>query len=255
MSGCRQVFYGEWIQYPQLVHWSGNEGAYPGNKVTNLFQSQTQPNRGTLPNIDWKGFSAAFQSQPQKYRIIVTKYIHGWLPTGNCRKLIHNRDFSCPHCSLKATNEHLILCKHRKTEYTRNMYLTTMCSKMNTSKVGKDISQIWLDYLSHIINTSGQPFRLCCAPCTTERTKSILWRTIRLQDKLGVKLTPRGYLNEHWVSAVHSSRDKPSSPTPEECRQWSKLATNQIWSIVIRVWGERNESLHKEKIILLHTQK
>jgi hypothetical protein len=135
------------------------------------------------------------------------------------------------------------------------MYLTTMRSKMNTSKVGKDICKIWLDYLSHIINTSGQLFQLCCAPCTTERTKSILSRVIRLQDKLEVKPTLRGYLNKHWVSAVHSSRDEPSSPTPEECRQWSQLATMQIWSLVIRVWGERNESLHKEKIILLHTQK
>ena len=212
------------------------------------FRAKHNLTEARCQNIDWKGFFAAFQSQPQKYRIIVTKYIHGWLPTGDRRKLIHNGDFSCPHCSLKETNEHLILCKHRKTEYTRNMYLTTIRSKMNTSKVGKDISQIWLDYLSHtIINTSGQPFQLCCAPCTTERTKSILRRAISLLDKLGVKLTLRGYLNKHWVSAVHSSRDEPSSPTPEECRQWSKLATNQIWSIEIRVWGERNESFHKEK--------
>ena len=129
------------------------------------FRAKHNLTEARCQNIDWKGFFAAFQSQPQKYRIIVTKYIHGWLPTGDRRKLIHNGDFSCPHCSLKETNEHLILCKHRKTEYTRNMYLTTtMRSKMNTSKVGKDISQIWLDYLSHIINTSGQPFRLCCAP-------------------------------------------------------------------------------------------
>ena len=207
-------------------------------------------------NIDWKGFSAAgFSVTTTKYRIIVTKYIHGWLPTGDRRKLIHNGDFSCPRCSLKETNEHLILCKHKKTEYTRNTHLTTMHSKMNTSKVGKDISQIWQDYLSHIINTLGRSFQLWCAPCTTERTKSILRKEISLQDKLGVKLTLKGYLKKHWISAFQSSRDDPSSPTPEECRQWSKLATNQIWSLVIRVWGEQNKSLHKEKIKLLHIQK
>jgi hypothetical protein len=41
--------FGEWIQDPQL-HWSANAGgAYPGNKVSNLLQSQTLLKRGTLP--------------------------------------------------------------------------------------------------------------------------------------------------------------------------------------------------------------
>ena len=159
----------EWMQASLLVNGSriySSTGRAMREHIREIryqicFRAKHNLTEASCQNIDWKGFSAAFQSQPQKYRIIVTKYIHGWLPTGNRRKLIHIGDFSCPHCSLKETNEHLILCKHRKTEYTRNIYLT---SKMNTSKVGKDISQIWLDYLSHIINTLGQPIGSAVPP-------------------------------------------------------------------------------------------
>ena len=142
----------DWMQASLLVNGSTAPlvrqcGAYPGTKVSNLFQSQTQLKRCTLPKCLLERILCTFQSHPQKYSIMVIKYIHGWLPTGQCRKLIHNGDLSYPNCSLKETDEHLIICKHNKTEYTRNMYyLTTMRSKMNTSEVGKDtISQIRLD--------------------------------------------------------------------------------------------------------------
>jgi hypothetical protein len=68
-----------------------------------------------------------------------------------------------------------------------------------------------------------------------------------------VNLTLQGYLNKHWGNAVCSSKDDPS-PTPEECWQWSKLATNQIWSLVTQPWDERNKSFHKEKIAITHSK-
>ena len=126
---------------------------------------------------------------------------------------------------------------------------------MNSSKVVKNISPIWLDYLSHIINNSGPPFKLCFAP-TMEGTKSILTSAgcPCHQDKLGVRLTLRGYLNNHWFNTLQISKDD-LSPTPEEWRQWSKLATNQIWSLLMRVLGERNEIFHKEQnITIAHSE-
>jgi len=66
---------------------------------------------------------------------------------------------------------------------------------------------------------------------------------------MGVKLTLRGYLTKQWCNAVRSSQEDPT-PTPEACRQGSKLvAINQIWSplVLLRPWGERNKILHKEK--------
>ena len=72
-----------------------------------------------------------------------------------------------------------------------------MGSKMSKSKVGHNMSPIWLDYLSHIINNLGQPSTLCCppSPFTTERTKSILRKAIS-------QINIARYLNKHWGNAV-----------------------------------------------------
>ena len=142
---------------------------------------------------------------PKKpHRTIITKYIHGWiLPiTGDCRKYIHGGDPLCPpDCSVTETNEHLLLCKHKKIEYSRtNPFTSIMRSTMGNYKVGKNISRVWLDYLSHPLKNLGQPFNLCRTLHYAEDQINSS-KAIRHQEHLGFKQTPRGgYLTKQWCN-------------------------------------------------------
>ena len=61
--------------------------------------------------IEWRSLKSAVKKQTTGMKTMITKYIHGWLPTGTRRILIHNGEVdSCPQCGCQATNEHIVTC-------------------------------------------------------------------------------------------------------------------------------------------------
>jgi hypothetical protein len=192
----------------------------------------------TVKHIDWDNLAKAFQTKPQVDKATITKYLHGWLPVGTRRKLIHQGDDSCPHCSGPENNEHLLLCTNRKITY-----LTAFAGKLSSVNVGQAITQIWMSYIHHLLQQRTSTFKLANELEISTKTRTIVTQALLHQEAIGRTLTLRGYMSNMWPQAVQSSTDGVHI-TQDICNRWSQTATSQLWSMVCMAWSERNTVLH-----------
>ena len=72
-------------------------------------------------NIHWEAFFHAFEAKSATERVMITKFIHGWLPTGYRRALKSNRSTSCPHFKEFEATEHLLTCNNSKMKYNSGL--------------------------------------------------------------------------------------------------------------------------------------
>ena len=61
-------------------------------------------------SIHWEAFSSAFGKTTHQEKTMLTKFIHGWLPTGARKFLTMKETSEFPHCKAFENTEHLLLC-------------------------------------------------------------------------------------------------------------------------------------------------
>jgi Reverse transcriptase (RNA-dependent DNA polymerase) len=213
------------------------------SKYLQYFTNKHKLEAETVKHIDWDNLAKAFKKKHRVEQAMLTKYLHGWLPVGTRRKMIHQGDDSCPHCSGPENNEHLLLCPNRQIMYHRNIQLTACASKLSSVNIGQDITQIWMSYIHHLLQQKTPSFTLANDIKLSNRTRYLVNQALLHQDKLGKALTLRGYMSNLWPRAVQSSTD--GAPiTNEMCNRWSQIAISQLWSMVYMAWTTRNTALH-----------
>lgn len=96
-----------------------------------------------LPSIFWeKGLVL----------VMLSKFVHGWLPTGAIRALTTKGSYECPHCGPYKSTENLLMCHPPNIKFTRERRLTQFSSQMNQLKYGKTITPILVHYLTYVLH-------------------------------------------------------------------------------------------------------
>ena len=173
---------------------------------------------------------------------MLSKFIHGWLPTGSKRALAAQGDSTCPHCTDLKTTDHLLECNNPKI--ARGVRMTFLASKIYHAKRGKPISHIFVAYLHHVLNNStSAQFEIIYPSHITFNTRARIKAAVDIQTKIGCSPTLRGYLTKRWSEVILS--DPEQEMTESQSQNWTKNAISQIWSLVLKTWEEWNETLHR----------
>ena len=90
-------------------------------KMNKKFFSKKHSMIFSYSNIHWEAFSHAFKAKSATERVMITKFIHGWLLTGYRRALISNRSTSCPHFKEFEATEHILTCNNSKMKYNSGL--------------------------------------------------------------------------------------------------------------------------------------
>ena len=131
--------------------------------------------------IDWHSLKSAVKKQTTGMKTMITKYIHGWLPTGTRSKLIHNGEDSCPQCKCQETNEHIITCRSPKARYTMGIRLSVMANAIQKRRSGTKVTPVKLDNIRHLMSNNEKPFTPHFVPLTSEKTKQIIYQSLKHQ--------------------------------------------------------------------------
>ena len=176
-------------------------------------------------------------------KTMITKYIHGWLPKGTQRKLIHNGEDSCPQWECQETNEHIIICRNPKTRYKSygNQAVSNgKCYPENKNTHKSDTSMVRLNQTFDVPEWKAFHSPLC----TSYFGKKIIYQSLKHQGALGKELTLRGYLVKRWNKAAKNS-DIDDNMAPGKLHEsWVPSAITNLWMVAHRSWIDRKEILH-----------
>ena len=191
--------------------------------------------------MDWENLAKAYKNhQTCTDKIFLTKYLHGWLPTGVRRKkLILQGNDNCPMCGNRETNEQIIECQSPKNRYKRETRLSAMSSRAQQVHVRKCVSSAWLQYIKQILLQRKEKFKTNFDPGTSETMKGRILKAIEQQNKLGLILTLRGYFGKVRKSAVYHHSEEDRQTTEAQRNSWATSAIHQFWKVIIGACMER----------------
>jgi hypothetical protein len=195
--------------------------------------------------IDFATIGLAFKSLSVPKRIQTSKLLHGWLPTGHKRHQMDSLALSnCPCCNLEdETQEHIITCRDHRMRAARFKALTTLRSKIVTTKGSSTTWTILHNCLVHWSETKEPPsIDRMVLHIKDPRFVPQIRRAMQEQEQIGWNLVFRGYVSTAWVVAQH--QEHPSATIQGLRQQWLKPVIRELWVAVISQWEKRNEILH-----------
>ena len=115
----------------------------------------------------------------------ITKFIHGWLPTGSRRAIISKGSISCPHCKDFETTEHLLACNNSKIKYNRGLRKTFLDSQLRKQVPGgHHITHVLMAYVHHLISNQSPALAIPSRNNSSGTAKAAIIKAVSHQQQI-----------------------------------------------------------------------
>lgn len=183
----------------------------------------------TFDLVDWRNIGTARKKCSKTEIMQTSKIMHDWLPVMHMRGHITGLT-QCPTCTQQdETLDHLFHCKHPALTRTRNEALVKTMKKGAELRIPRAFMETLCGLLrAYFEGKTYTPYRRCAT----------LTAAINVQNEIGVRYLPRGFLAKHWHRALETLHCEHAD---------RKLATLTyfIWTdLTLGVWKARNDVVH-----------
>ena len=198
-----------------------------------------------MASVGWKYMEALFRRKSAHHRAMLSKYIHGWLPSSAFLRKQGREAPLCPFCgTLPETSYHFLSC----TEDSAVSDRTTAWNHCTTSLVDKACT---CPTIVDILDQRIRPFLnlpLRTRPRGIGRPRAsvhqAILRATAAQDLIGWDLCLRGFLAEEWEEAqaeyMKGREQLPGVHHPPG----GPFVVQQMVTFGMCLWTKRNEKLH-----------
>jgi len=191
----------------------------------------------TFHKIDWSTFALSYNKIPYQQRFNLAKLIHSWQHTGVQQSHISQLNSPmCPHCSHPETAIHIFRCASPIIAIQKLEAM--MVFKRELLKINTHPFILWYiqtNYFPWLTDES----EYVVPPIPDEWTSPIFYQGMQEQEVIGIHLLPRGYISRMWNQIQNSARPN-QNPT-----LWSVAFIQLLWTLSLRLWACRNQSLHQ----------
>ncbi len=201
------------------------------------------------PLVDWTSHGRALLSLAVPARLVITKYLHRWLPTNhNLHKQNPTTPLTCGLCDAPdETDDHVCRCPHTSSNLIRLKALEQLASSLKSKGTDPAITTIiiagcraWLEHGSTTIDLD--------AP-TTHPFREVLNEAIRRQNSIGWNNFLRGRLSFAWGFCfqkwLRHAQPAPQSPTTKKLDpdSWTTHVIKWVFDMVLDLWKNRNDHI------------
>jgi hypothetical protein len=223
-----------------------------GKKHRKYLQQKHEWSDDEWNSVDWKGLKDAFLGLDPMKRISCSKWIHGWLNTGDQKARISpdaTESHKCPRCqTMVEDQDHVLTCRHASAHKKRFELLPDTTSKMITNHECK-VQQLFVECFCTWLANPDTQLTPDISHVPSEQRKWVE-SALREQASLGWSLGSRGYLSKHWAKAVaahHKFGYDTTKNAVEQGQTWARRTIHQLWEFGKEMWHDRNRMLHDPK--------
>ena len=199
----------------------------------------------TFEDISWTTHSTALKSLTEPDRVRITKYIHGWLPTGKRRhreKKSYPQDCALCHAAIE-DNEHLWACTHESQIQLVESLLIDLEKTQHETKADPALHEVIKSAVRQCALTgSYQP-----DPSVESRSVHYLFQP---QGDIGWHQILHGRISQQLIQhqdKYYHSEDTEINPTDKRKfsgQRWAKQIILTVWRTLLKLWKNRCERVH-----------
>lgn len=195
-----------------------------------------------IDKIDWLLQEKAFASEKSTRQRKLSKWISGWLGVGKNMKRWNLRYKGlCPFCDQADEDTmHVLKCKHVQPTNTWKTLLTEFDGTLIKQKTSYSLRKA--------IILEVRAWRNDNLPPRIDNLDSQLRHAILSQRKIGWRSFLEGLIS---TQLLHYQQQHLATNFPDKkVTSWSKKVIKAGWKLMMKMWENRNEQLHKPDKIL-----
>ena len=219
-------------------------------KLRLYMESKYDWDASTADRIDWDAHGASLRHLSAKHRLIILKYIHGWLPTAKqANRYSPGISPECPHCRAPAEdNYHFISCQHQGPKEHWELFAIKFRRCLQRQHTETTIQAMILFHLSRLLQINQRAPTWSHTPQWVTDQSSIGW--------------PQLLFGRIAISMVDRQQDHLSSLSIDHRRHngdiWAKRIISSLWQHIISLWHFRCDKMYgtslTDKIRIQKTQ-
>ena len=109
-----------------------------------------------------------------------------------------------------------------------------MANAIQKTETGTKVTPVRLDYIRHLMSQNEKPFTPHFVPRTSEKTKQIIYQSLKHQGAMDKELTLQGHLVKRWNMAGKSSNIDNNMAPGKLHESWVPSAISNLWMVVHR---------------------
>ena len=219
--------------------WNQNS-RYSCWDVHRLYDFATSPSlqnywrrRHNIPpevHIDWPSASAALQTSDLYHRLMIPKWLAGFMPTGKIllRRGISSSD-ACPRCGQSEDMKHIVTCSAPSATTRWHVALKHLHDWMVAQHTMPEIKRLILYHLKCWHDDDS--------PASLTPSSTLLADAIRDQTSIGWDGILHGFISIHWQQAQANYYAQIGSR--QSGRRWTISIIKKGWSISWDMWDHR----------------
>ena len=191
----------------------------------------------TADLIDWDVHGASLKSLSDKHRLIILKFIHGWLPTSKqANRYSPGIPPQCPHCQHPSEdNYHFISCQHAGPKEQWQLFHKKLLRTLQKQHTEPTLQAMILFQLSSLLQIDSEQ------PIINERSETwyndqltIGWRHL-LYGRISISMTD---YQHDYLSLLPIDHRRHTGEI------WGKRIISAIWQHVISLWHFRCDTMY-----------
>ena len=187
--------------------------------------------------IDWDAHGASLKQLSEKHKLIVLKYIHGWLPTSKqANRYSPSIPPECPHCQAPVEdNFHFVACQHPGPKEHWELFFIKFKRCLQKNYTEPSLQAMILFQLSKYFQISQRPPSWHDDPPAWVHDQSAIGWDQLLFGRLAISMVD--WQQDHLSSLKIDHRRFTGDI-------WSKRIISALWQHIISLWHFRCEKMY-----------